>query len=195
MRRKQMYCACWELGDSCQTAVGPEQKGLGSLGSQPSPTGAGVCQSPPVPTVSPVSSPDLQPLHSATPPVQFLKPPMALTAGCHGGPQKVPLWWELLSSGPCLLPARVAISPAPVRLLITPDCSPDPHLQLTSRMWCHPLSSMALAAAAAATVSQPLCHCGKVSVVLKKGPGTRAGGRGLLCEAKRTSGSLVLHCP
>lgn len=66
-----------------------------------------MCQSPPVPTVSPVSSPDLQPLQ-ATLPVQFPKPPMSLTPGCHGGSQKKPLWWELLSSVPYHL---LAISP------------------------------------------------------------------------------------
>lgn len=119
--------------------------------------------------------------------------------GCHGGSQKAPLWWELLSSVLYLLLARVAISPAPVWLLLRLGCSLDLpffslHHQLTSKIWCHPLCPMALAATAAATASQPLCDCGKVSVALKKGPGIRAGGGSLLCAAKRTSGSLVLCC-
>lgn len=88
---------------------------------------------------------------------------------------------------PCVAPAQTWLSPDP------PSFSP--HYQLTSRIWCHPLSLVALAATAAATASQPLCDYGKVLVALKKGPGTRAGGRGLLCGVKRTAGSSVLCCP
>lgn len=154
---------------------------------------------PTVPTVSPVSSPGLQ-LFLSAPSCPVSKATYGSDPGCHGGSQKAPLWWELLSSVPCLLPARVAISPAPVWLLLRLDCSPDPpsfspHYQLTSKVWCHRLSLVPLAATAAAIASQSLCDCGKVPVAPKKGPGTRAGGRGLLCGAKRTSSSLVLCCP